>query len=180
MSLLCAGLVGPFSDERLEDASVGPGWAEGSRFKMEPCSRLESREPAAAFPAPDGSPSPGRAAWPAPRAALRPLPPASSLRGLEDCGASGSSGPGAGQLRAPGCGRLRGRTRPGAGAQQVSQAAVAGPAFLVYVGRGGSDPTSQPRVGPPDLRAPTQGYGVPGRGPPSERPSEKGKGVGRW
>lgn len=53
---------------------------------MDPCSRLESREPAVASPALAGSPAPGRAASPAPRAAPRPPQPAGPLRGERTAG----------------------------------------------------------------------------------------------
>lgn len=139
-SFLCSGhLVGPLfcSDERLQDAAVGPGWAQGSRFKMEPCSRLESRD----FPSPEGSRAPGQAAWPAPRAARRPLQPASCLRAARTGGRRLSRA----RRRAARGPRLR-RTRPGAGAQQVPPAAVAAPAPLVNARRQLPSPGSAPQT----------------------------------
>lgn len=60
---------------------MGSSWAEGSWFKMEPCSRVENRSWAAVPLAPVGLPARGWATSPAPRAAPQWLQPAGSFRG---------------------------------------------------------------------------------------------------
>lgn len=196
VSLLCAGhLAGPlfFSDERLEEAAVRPGWAEGSRFKMERCARLESREWAVASPLQPGPPhraGPPRQLPAQLRSRRSPQGPSGRsglrARGLSPTQRSEAPGP---RLTPP-PEALLAEDAPRAGAQQVPQASVAGLAFLVSVGRRGSARDlawhQLPRPGLPSRlkgapQAPTQGYGVPGvaRPPgPQERERVLGGGDG--